>query len=37
MKIKAQFDIAKKQYQKLEDTYEIDKIIKKTTLKKCNG
>ena len=27
--LKAQTDIAKKQYQKLDDTYEFDKIIKK--------
>ena len=27
--LKAQTDIAKKQYQKLEDTYDFDKIIKK--------
>ena len=27
--LKAQTDIAKKQYQKLNDTYEFDKIIKK--------
>ena len=35
--LKAQTDIAKKQYQKLDDTYELDKIIKKTpTFKKYN-
>ena len=35
---KAQTDIAKKQYQKLDNTYESEKIIKKEkpTLKKCN-
>ena len=27
--LKAQFDIEKKQYQKLDDTYDFDKIIKK--------
>ena len=30
-KLKAQTDIAKKQYQKVNDTYEFDKIIKKET------
>ena len=36
--LKAQTDIAKKKYQKLEDTYEFDKIIKKEkpTFKKYN-
>ena len=29
--LKAQTDMAKKQYQKLGDTFEFDKIIKKTT------
>ena len=27
--LKAQIDVAKKQYQKLDNTYEFDKIIKK--------
>ena len=35
---KAQTDIVKKQYQKLDDTYDFDKIIKneKPTFQKCN-
>ena len=36
--LKSQTDIAKKQYQKLDDTFKFDKIIKKeeSTFKKCN-
>ena len=36
--LKGQTDIAKKQYQKLDDTYELDKVIKKEnpTFKKYN-
>ena len=36
--LKAQSDIAKKQYEKVDDTYEFDKIIKKEkpTFKKYN-
>ena len=36
--LKGQTDIAKKQYQKLDDTYEFDKVIKKekTIFKKIN-
>ena len=35
-KLKAQTDIAKKQYQKLDNTYEFDKIIKKENYSNSN-
>ena len=34
--LKAQIDIAKKQCQKLDDTYEFDKLIKKDNYSKSN-